>query len=95
MFKDRLTRLLFFAGLIVIVGTIAYDYYLTGIFVSYPRAPQTATGQIVPHRVRSVTVYVTRHEMNTLNVLQTLEIIGLGVVVIAIGLRIIGGRLSR
>ena len=92
LLREHVMRTLFFVGLLLLIVSLAYGYYLTGIYVHYPQAPQSATQQTVPYHVRSVTVYVTHSEMNTIEVVKGGELAGLALVGLAIVIRIMRRR---
>ena len=92
LLKEHVMRTLFFLGLLLLIGSLAVEYYLTGVYVHYPQAPQTATQQILPYHVRSVTVYVTPSEMNIIRVSKAVELVGLALAGFAIVLRTIRKR---
>lgn len=93
-------RRLFFAGLIVLICGAGYDYYLTGIYLGYPQAPQTVTGEIVPYHVRSAVVYVTQRDIDVIYFVKGAELLGAAMAIAGVALRAIkrrknGGGLGR
>ena len=92
LLKEHVIRALFFLGLLLLIGSLAFEYYLTGVYVHYPQASQAATQQILPYHVRSVTVYVTPSEMKIIGASKAVELTGLALVGFAIVLRMIRKR---
>jgi hypothetical protein len=73
-------HIVFFSAAIVFVASLASDYYLTGIYVYYPRAPDIAAQKVVPYRLKGITVYVTSSEKKQIDMVTLFEI-GAGVLV--------------
>ena len=80
--KPLIRHIIFFSAAIIFVASLAADYYLTGIYVYYPRTPDVAAQKIVPYRLKGITVYVTSNDKRQIDMVTLFEI-GAGVVVFA------------
>ena len=74
----------FWIGWMIGLPTLGYDFYLKEIYADYPRIPDPTSERIVPHKVGSATVYVTRTQMNILDLVYIIEGISGSLVVLSI-----------
>ena len=77
-------RLILWGAFMAMLVAFGSDYYLQSIYVSYPRKPDPVTAKTVAHQINGVSVYVTRSEMNVLNVVYIAEIVSGIIVVISL-----------
>src|SRR5258708_1834554 len=51
------------------VGAISMALYgiLENTYVNYPRVPEQASGRVVPHEVKGITVYITEHQSEVIH----------------------------
>ena len=71
---DAARRTVFVLAAIAFIGSLAFSYHLTSIYVGYPQAPDARTQRIIPYDVKSTTVYVSQRQMNEIKTVRDIEI---------------------
>ena len=71
---DVARRVGFALAVIAFIGSLAFSYYLTSIYVTFPQVPDAKTQHVVPYDVKGTTVYVTQNQMTEIKVVRTVQI---------------------
>jgi hypothetical protein len=73
-----------------IIGTISMAAYgvLENTYVNYPRAPDQASGRVVAHKSKSVTVYLTQQQSEVIQCIVWILIFSSALVLISLFLNL-------
>ena len=74
---QRVMRFVAIAAILVFAGAWAYGFYMENNFSDFPRHTNPETGQVVPYKWKSTTIYITGEQSDTLKVLHIIEIVSL------------------
>jgi hypothetical protein len=72
-------QIVFFNAAMILIASLAANYYLTGIYVHYPRTPDSAAERVVPYRLKGITVYFTSTDKRKIDFVMLFQL-GAGLV---------------
>jgi hypothetical protein len=74
---SKVMQVAFLLALVAFISAWSYDFYLDSNFINYSHLPNPMTAQIVPYKWKSITIYVSRAQFETLEITHAVEVISL------------------
>ena len=81
---QRTRRIILVVSACVGLATMALYAILENIYVSYPRTPDQQLARVVPHNVKSITVYITEYESAALHLIVWILVVSSILVLIGV-----------
>jgi hypothetical protein len=67
---QTLRRIVLACSAVAAFGDMILYTVLENAYVNYPRVPDQGSGRVVPHHVKSVTVFITVHQSETIHSIE-------------------------